>query len=80
MPSYLAFTTEELRFALNLVDEFEYPDSSMVRTLILDMAIARRFAYGDDDASFLEKMRPLIKLRTARHEARAFEGASQIVH
>ena len=80
MPSYLSITTEELRFALNLVDEFEYSDSSMVRTLILDMAIARRFAYGDDDVTFPEKMRPLIKLRIARHEARAFEDASQTVH
>ncbi len=66
MPSYLSFTTEDMLFAANLVDEFECSDAVIVRQLILDMAISRRFAHGDDDVSFPAMMRPLIKLRMAR--------------
>ncbi len=80
MPSYLSLTTEEILFAANLVDEFECSDAAVVRQLILDMAISRRFAHEDDDVSFREMMRSLIKLRMARQEAKAFEGVSKAIH
>ncbi len=80
MPSYLSFTTEEMLFAANLVDEFECSDAVIIRQLVLDMAISRRLARGDDDVSFSEMMRPLIKLRMARRTAKAFEGASKAIH
>ncbi len=80
MPSYLSFTTEEVLFAANLVGEFECSDADIVRQLILDMVISRRFAQGDDDVSFPEMMRPLIKLRMARQAAKAFAGASKAIH
>ena len=80
MPSHLSFTAEEMLFAANLVEEFECSDAVIVRQLILDMAISRRFAHGDDDVSFPEMMRPLIKLRMARQAAKAFDGTSKAIH
>jgi len=80
MTSQFTFTSEETLFARNLVDEFKYSNAAVIRQLILDMAISRRFAHDDDDISFSELARKMIKRRLALHQAKAFEGISKTIH